>query len=217
MDDDQAKPGRDYPLSASKMSKTPSWIMLGFVLGAAFVAALPPLRKSVTPEPPAFKATEAPRPAGRREPPQLTTIEAVFAVWGRYAVWSDDVTEVALWNIRDKAFSDFYEVRRIGDQYYFRTLSKLTRRVISRGKTLTESPLLFTETEEQYREWVAYGRSEQAVEQDLRPPVPPRSERRELLVAPTVDSATPPPAPPPLEKMPRPDGAAPGSTPKPSP
>ena len=164
MDDDQPKPEKRYPLSASKMSKTPSWIMLGFLLGAVFVAALPPLRKRPAPEGTVFKAVEPPAARPPREPPQLTTIEAVFAIWGQHAVWSDDITEVALWNDRDKAFTDCYEGRRFGDSLYFRTIPKLTRRVIARGKPLPESPLLFTETEEQYREWLNYGRSERPIE-----------------------------------------------------
>ena len=96
-------------------------------------------------------------------------IEAVFAEWQRHAVWSDDTTEVALWNIREKAFTDFYEVRRLGDALYFRTIPKLTRRVLTHGKPLPESPLQFTETEEQYQEWREHGRSERPASQDLRP------------------------------------------------
>ena len=38
MDEDTPKPEKRYPLPASKLSKTPSWIMLGFLLGAIFVA-----------------------------------------------------------------------------------------------------------------------------------------------------------------------------------
>lgn len=185
MEDDEPRSEKRYPLSASKMSKTPSWIMLGFLLGAIFVAALPPLRKQPAPETTTFKAVEPPPPRPPREPPQLTTIEAVFAVWGQYAVWSDDVTEVALWNDHDKAFSDCYEVRRFGDIAYFRTIPKLTRRVIARGKPIPESPLLFTETEEQYREWLKYGRSERPVERDA--PVRP-------------NAAAPTPAPAPIDR-----------------
>src|SRR5688572_30717624 len=99
MDDDERKAEQRYPLSTSKMSKTPSWIMLGFLLGAAFVAALPPLRKRQPAPPPeasGFKAAEPAKKREPREPPQLTTIEAVFATWGKHAVWADDVTEVAL-------------------------------------------------------------------------------------------------------------------------
>jgi hypothetical protein len=198
MQDDEPKPEKRYPLSASKMSKTPSWIMLGFLLGAVFVAALPPFRKQPVPESAVFRAVEPPKPRAPREPPQLTTIEAVFASWGKYAVWSDDVTEVALWNDHDKDFSDYYEVRRFGDAYYFRTIPRLTRRIISRGKPIPESPLLFTETEEQYREWQSYGRSERPVERErlTRPggfapaPGPAPVDRS---VAPVAPAPLPPP------------------------
>ena len=71
-----------------------------------------------------FRAAEPAAKREPREPPQLTTIEAVFATWGKNAVWSDDITEVALWNDRDKAYSDFYEVRRYGGAYYFRTIPR---------------------------------------------------------------------------------------------
>ena len=185
MDDDESKRDKRYPLSASKMSKTPSWIMLGFLLGAIFVAALPPFRKPPAPESVAFRAVEPPKPRPPRDPPQLTTIEAVFAAWGKSAVWSEDVTEVALWNDHEKEYSDLYEVRRVGDAYYFRTIPRLTRRIIARGKPIPESPLLFTETEEQYREWQNYGRSERPVER----------------MAPSRPSfSAPPAAPVPIEK-----------------
>jgi hypothetical protein len=198
MDDDEPKREKNYPISASKMSKTPSWIMLGFLLGAVFVAALPPLRKKPAPETVSLRATEPPRPATPREPGPLTTIEDVFATWGKHAVWSDDVTEVALWNINEKAFSDFYEVRRVGDVYYFRTIPRLTRPIIKRGKHIAESPLLFTESEEQYREWQNYGRSEQAVERTA--PARPRAVAPPPKSAP-IDSAVKmvPPSLPPAE------------------
>jgi hypothetical protein len=173
MHDDEPKPEKNYPLSTSKMSKTPSWIMLGFLLGAVFVAALPPLRKKPAPETVTLKAIEPARPATPREPGPLSTIEDVFAEWHKHAVWSDDVTEVAMWNINEKAYTDFYEVRRIGGVFYFRTIPRLTRRVVARGKHLSESPLQFTESEEQYREWQTYGRSERPIEREV--PIRPRA------------------------------------------
>jgi hypothetical protein len=180
------------------MSNTPAWIMLGVLLGAVFVAALPPRRKQPPREVAVFKAAEPPPAATPRDPPQLTKIEAVFEVWGKYAVWSDYVTEVALWNEHDNAYTDFYEVRRVGDAYYFRTIPRLTRRVIARGKPIPESPLQFTETEEQYREWLSYGRSERSLE---RPAAP-----RPATTAPTLAPA-PIEAPLKLEvpAMPRPE------------
>ena len=115
------------PPRPSKPSQIPSWVMLGFVLGAAFVLALPRRREA-----PASPPSEAGEPAPAIKyvvAPHLTTIEAVFAEWGKYAVWDNDVTEVALWNADSKEFSDFYEVVRIGDATYFRSIPRLTDRL----------------------------------------------------------------------------------------
>lgn len=193
MDDDEPPPRKSYPLSPSKLSKTPSWIMLGFILGAAFVAALPPFKKKAAP---LISPVERPavRPVPERakpKPPQLTTIEAVFEVWGRYAVWSDDITEVALWSREERAFSDFYEVRRMGKVYYFRTIPTLTRRMLTHGVPMPKSPLQFTETEEQYREWVEYGRSEATTVAPVDRIIPPEQTRPRLEPAlPPVDART---------------------------
>jgi hypothetical protein len=216
MEDDEAAPEKNYPISTAKLSKTPSWIMLGFVLGAVFVAALPPFQKRAAPPPSAtFRAVEAPRPTTPRAPTPISTIEAVFAEWGRYAVWSEDVTEVALWNSADKAFSDFYEVRRFGDTNYFRSIPALTRRIVSRGKPMPESPLQFTETEEQYREWLRYGRAERPMEREApaRPQfAPPATSNPSIrITAPTVTApklepglpnspSIPPPSKPSVDK-----------------
>ena len=201
MDDADERPERKYPLSPGKMSKTPSWVMLGFLLGAVTVASLPSLRKKV-PVPPVVAARQEPAaasPAAPREPPQLTTIEAVFEEWAKYAVWDFDTTEVALWNPRTNGFTDFFEVRRYAGTYYFRTLPALTRRVITRGKPIPECPLLFTETEEQYQEWKQHGRSE-------RPPGdyrPLSAFRPEAPKGPSLDEVRSAQAqPPPPEALP---------------
>ena len=161
MDDEPAEE-KDYPLSPAKMSKTPSWIMLGFVLGAFFVWMLPrdaePAAASAA-APAAIRLTAAAGPA-RTALTTITTIEAVFEVWGQYATWDNDLTEVALWNSETKSFSECYEVRRTRDAFYYRSIPRLTRLVIRHGKPLPDSPLQFTETEEQYREWREHGRSE---------------------------------------------------------
>jgi hypothetical protein len=140
-----------------KLSMTPSWVMLGFVLGALFVVALPPSKEAPAP-------VVAPRPAEPTRPsppPQLSTIEAVFTAWGEHAVWDDEVTEVSLWDPEKNRFAEFYEVRRVGEKLYFRTIPRLTRRVINHGKPLPLAcPLQFTETEERYREWLEHGRTE---------------------------------------------------------
>jgi len=172
MEDDPEVSPKSYPLSPSKMSKTPSWIMLGFLLGVLTVIALPPLRKSPPApraEPPSVEFQE--KSKGPVEPPKPMTIEAVFAEWGQHAVWFDGTTEVALWNSQRQSYSDFFEVRRFGNSYYFRTLPELTRRIIKRGKPMPDSPLEFTETEEQYQEWRQHGRNERPREGEPRPPM----------------------------------------------
>ena len=161
MDDEPAEE-KEFPLTPSKLSKTPSWIMLGFILGALFVwmlprdpepAALPTLQKRTAPTEPARTAITT-----------LTTIEAVFENWGKHATWFDDLTEVALWSSETMSFSEFYEVKRTRDALYFRSIPKLTRRIIRHGTPLPDSPLQFTETEEQYREWREHGRTERPPE-----------------------------------------------------
>src|ERR1700679_3227921 len=119
MDEDSPPP--------AKPTQVPSWLMLGFALGALFILALPK-RAAVEPE---IRAAE---PAAKPAPPRpISTIEAVFAEWGKYAVWSDDSTEVALWNAETGAYSDCYEVLRVADNYYFRTLARLNRPILNHG------------------------------------------------------------------------------------
>jgi hypothetical protein len=146
MDEDiLAKPPREKP------SQVPSWVTLGFALGALFVLALP--RRAPAPPPvPSVQEAEAHEDpvAG---PPRLTTIEAVFASWDKFAVWSDDTTEVALWDPGTKAFSEYYEVIRNGNEYYFRSISALTRPVLTHG-VVENSPLQFTETATQRQKWL---------------------------------------------------------------
>lgn len=204
------KPAR---VSPTKMSKTPSWIMLGFVLGALFVWALPP-QKVKTPARSEIQvaATEPPKTIIVQQP-RISTIEAVFEEWGAHAVWSDDATEVALWNSELRSFSDFFEVRRIAGKYYFRSIPRLTRRVIRHGKEIPESPLQFTETEEQYQEWRQHGRTERPPERaDYRPvrPSAPTSDTRARTVPPAASPELI--APPPLERVaPLPEPVAPGA------
>lgn len=135
-----------------KPSQVPSWITLGFVLGALVVMALP---RRGAPEAPARPAQAEPAatPVPRPSAPRLTTIEAVFAAWDKYAVWSNGTTEVALWNPETKAFSDCYEVARVGENTYFRSISGLTRPLLTHG-VVADSPLQFTETEGQRLEWL---------------------------------------------------------------
>lgn len=141
------------PPSPSQLSKIPSWISLGFVLGALFVWALPAPEVETPATPPAAELPLAAPAPVRSGPAPLSDIEAVFAVWGRYAIWYNDLSEVALWDTETKAYSRYYEVLRTGDSYYFRTIDRLTRPILTHG-VLVESPLQFTETEAMREEWL---------------------------------------------------------------
>jgi hypothetical protein len=142
----------ESPPAKPKPSQVPSWVMLGFVLGALFVAALPS-RTPVAAAPPSTADDAAVKPARPAPAPQITTIEAVFAAWDKYAVWSNDTTQVALWSPDTMSYSDCYEVLKTGDGYFFRTIAKLTRPVLTHG-VVEESPLQFTETPRQRQEWL---------------------------------------------------------------
>jgi hypothetical protein len=166
----------ESPPPAGKPSQVPSWVMLGFALGALFVLALP----RHAPVEAEARAAEPPSPVPTRSvPPPISTIEAVFAGWDKYAVWSNDTTEVALWNPDTKAYSDCYEVLKMGDAYYFRSITRLSRPVLAHGVP-EGSPLQFTETARQRQEWLAEVGKEnmravaEGVQQSLAPsgPVP---------------------------------------------
>jgi hypothetical protein len=153
MDDDTES---DFPPPArSRPSLTPSWIMLGFVLGAAFVLLWQQGRKEAAPPP-----AGPPPPTVKRVvlPPQpLSIIEAVFDTWGSHAQWDDNMTEVAMWNPETRSYSDCYEIRRVGEAVYFRGIPKLTRRA---KPPVKDSPLQFTVSEASYQEWMEFSRTE---------------------------------------------------------
>ncbi len=175
--------------------------MLGFILGAAFIWALP---RHEPPVRPIIVAPPAPKSTAAAEPRELTTIEAVFDRWSEYAVWDDDLTQVALWNGAVGDFAEFYEVLRVNRAYYFRSIPHLTNRIVRHGKPVpAECPLQFTETDEQYREWREHDRYERPAE-NLRPSL--QIERTvPVTPQPTVDTrSTPGLTPPPQDAPVRP-------------
>jgi hypothetical protein len=148
------EPAKTFPPAAYRLSKTPSWVTLGFMLGALFVWALPQVEKTVAPA--AGKS-----PVVQLERPKATEIEAVFAEWGHFAVWENGLTEVALWDVDKRSYSICYEVLRDGENLYFRSIPRLTRPVLVHGVPST-MPLQFTETEAMRREWLEHGQHESA-------------------------------------------------------
>ena len=152
---------------SSRLSKTPSWITLGFLLGALFVWALP--RKPARPNP-ELSAQASPQVV-QLERPKLTEVEAVFAEWERYAVWKNNVTQVAMWDTEKRSFSIYYEVLRQNGEHYFRSIPALTRPLLTRGVP-ENAPLQFAETEESRRAWIEHGQFEPRGE-----PPPTKRER----------------------------------------
>jgi hypothetical protein len=125
----------------------PSWVLLGFGIGVLFIWMLPP---SETPAAAGLEPAAAPV---ARSAPQIAVIEAVFAEWGSSASWENDVTEVALWSSETGSYSQCFQVIRTGGMYFFRSIPRLTRPVLTRG-VRDNSPLQFTESEAQRAEWI---------------------------------------------------------------
>jgi hypothetical protein len=122
-------------------------VLLGFGIGVLFIWMLPPS------EPPAAAGLEPAAAPVARSAPQIAVIEAVFAEWGSAASWENDVTEVALWSSETGSYSQCFQVIRTGGMYFFRSIPRLTRPVLTRG-VRDNSPLQFTESEAQRAEWI---------------------------------------------------------------
>ena len=134
-----------------KLSKTPSWIMVGFIAGALFAYGVRQEVEKRDPVKVAPPAPAAPAPvepahssAALKDRASLTAIENIFTQYEGQAVWHNDLTEVALWNAETGKYSELFEVMRSGDYYYFRTIPHLTRAVV-RQNTDASAPLRFTE------------------------------------------------------------------------
>ena len=140
-------------------SDIPSWIMLGFALGALLVWGIERPRRSEPAGggPQALPASPPPPSAAPQPGPistSLSTVENVFSEWSRFAVWENDATEIAIWNTHSRGYDEYFEVMRIGDQFYFRSISRLTRPILTHGGVPPECPLQFTESEQQRQQWL---------------------------------------------------------------
>jgi hypothetical protein len=192
------EPAESRPPPVSKLSKTPSWIMLGFVLGALFVWSLE--REQEPAATPVLEQEKPPAPVPPPAPPRLMAIEAVFAEAGGDAVWENDTTEVALWNPETKKYSDFFEVLRSGDNLYFRSIPHLTHPILTHG--VKENSLLqFTETPAHRAAWLRDVRDENwrtftgGNRDDLKPAAPGTPPARTAPALPVTPAMPPGPAP----------------------
>jgi len=140
------------PVPKEKLSKAPSWIMVGFVVGCLFAYVADremEKRRDKTPVPMPAAAPVAPAPPAEI-PPSLrlsqNEIEAIFAQGEEGAVWANDITEIVVFNTRTGKFSDLVEVMRSGPYYYYRSITRLTRPLIT-AKAEPGALILFTETD----------------------------------------------------------------------
>lgn len=122
---------RSSPAQRQKLSPAPSWITLGFGLGALTVWAL--LRQPElppAPEPVAAAATEAPAPRGNvatlADRPSFNVVAAMFEQNLPWAFWHEGRSQFALWNSVTGDYTDFFEAQRVGDDLFFRPLDRLT-------------------------------------------------------------------------------------------
>jgi len=173
LENDDPLPGQapSRPPSVKKLSKTPSWIMLGFVIGAAAVLSLPrsPEVVYVPVSDESLSRTtlvhQPPLVAEPQQEPDFTIVEAVFSEWQNYAVWDGDVTEIALWDSELGRYARFYEVLRAAGSgggaggaggaitFYYRSIPVLTRPVLTHGVSAS-APLLFTEPDALRQAWL---------------------------------------------------------------
>jgi hypothetical protein len=150
--DEFSEPGEggEQAGESKRPSTIPSWVMLGFAAG---VLCMWLLRATVEKsEAPAVPPAD-PVPPRVAVAPRPMEIEAVFAQYAEHAQWANDTTEVVLWNRGAQEIIDRFEVRRLGGEYFFRTIPQLTRRVLNHGVP-DNLPIQFTETEAQYQQWL---------------------------------------------------------------
>jgi len=131
----------------SRKGYAPVWLTLGFALGCLFGWLVFRTRAAVPMPDPAGRAP-APRPEVIVTPGHLAAVENLFATWGGYAVWEENLTEIVAWSRQSgRIQAEYYQVLRAHRRFFFRTLQHLTRPVIDHGE-LVRCPLAFTETEE---------------------------------------------------------------------
>lgn len=134
-----------------RLSKVPSWIMLGCIIGAIVALTVKQQidardAQRVAAANALVKPTPTPTPTPPPHRASLYEYEDIFDRWEERAVWWHDLTQVAFWNPTTNQYSEYVEVLRNGDDYYFRTIPKLTWPLIDVG-VAPDQPLRFAEPE----------------------------------------------------------------------
>jgi hypothetical protein len=166
-------------LKPEKPSQVPSWIMVGFVVGVLTMWAFRSGKKQPEPAPVAVVVAsptalemmaDEPNPTTIEGRPSLEVVEALFEELSAYAFWSDDRTEIAVWNGKTLSFSDYFEVLRGEQGWYFRSMTRFSRLPLE-GYGPEASPILFTETSEQRMRRAIQLTPERMKDVDARVPV----------------------------------------------
>ena len=135
------------------LSKVPSWIMLGAVIGGILTVTVQRRwageTRPQTP-PPATVAVEKPAPPELKSADthiSLLKMEEIFRLHQEHAMFRHGFTEVAFWNEVTNEYSVYVEVLQSGDEFYFRNIPFLTRPLNDQVND-PRLPIRFTETEE---------------------------------------------------------------------
>ncbi|MBT5903834.1 MAG: hypothetical protein HOH58_17170 [Opitutaceae bacterium] len=150
-EDDEAE---EEKVDRKSLSQVPSWLMVGFLAGVItmWLFRSPAPESPVAPlpvDPPVPVAVESvPVEETAAQEASLAFAEAIFDTFRDWVFWTDDKTQIALWNTGSMSFSDRFEVIRTLEGDYFRSISEFTRLPLP-GYGPPNSPILFTETTEQ--------------------------------------------------------------------
>lgn len=150
-DDDEEK---EKKVDRKNLSQVPSWLMVGFLGGVVtmwlFRSSAPePVHVPVAVEPTVAVTVETvPAEETVAAEASLAFAEAIFDTYRDWVFWTDDKTQVAVWNTATMEFSDRFEVIRTLEGDYFRSIPEFTRLPLP-GYGPPNSPILFTETTEQ--------------------------------------------------------------------
>ena len=142
----------------AKPSPVPSWVILGFILGGLCVYTFFRSAHPVAPSPSAAAAEtpapEAIHPVLRAQPlSRFLAVQELFAQSASYAVWENDTTQISVYDPDLGQFGECYEVTRRGEDYYFRTITSLTRPILTHGVP-KNSLVEFTETAASRAQWL---------------------------------------------------------------
>lgn len=140
----------------AKPSQAPSWVLLGFVLGALCILALPHAKKAEPAPAPAAEAASlqaTPTVVHTQILSRFLTVEELFTELSSYAVWDNDTTQICVYDPDIGKFAECYEVLRRDGEYYFKSITSLTRPVLTHGIP-ANSLIEFTETAAQRAQWL---------------------------------------------------------------